>query len=154
MNFRDLYKYIKPLIDIYYTKYFGEKKAFINKMIDILKTKAKQEATKSSIDKSLCFPASCDTVDSSNGQEDHVSMGANAATKLYRVLENCYTIQGIELLNAAQASEFRKPLKTSSILQSLHASYREVVPFVEEDCYLHPLISASTNFVKNISWKM
>jgi histidine ammonia-lyase len=104
--------------------------------------------------KSLCFPASCDTVDSSNGQEDHVSMGANAATKLYRVLENCYTIQGIELLNAAQAYEFRKPLKTSSILQSLHASYREVVPFVEEDCYLHPLISASTNFVKNISWKM
>ena len=104
--------------------------------------------------KSLCFPASCDTIDSSNGQEDHVSMGANAATKLYRVLENCYTIQGIELLNAAQAYEFRKPLKTSSILQSLHASYREVVPFVEEDCYLHPLISASTNFVKNISWKM
>jgi len=83
-----------------------------------------------------------------------VSMGANAATKLYRVLDNCYTIQGIELLNAAQAYEFRKPLKTSSILQSLHASYREVVPFVEEDCYLHPLISASTNFVKNISWKM
>lgn len=54
MNFKDLYKYIKPLIDIYYTKYFGEKKAFINKMIDILKTKAKQEATKSSIDKSVC----------------------------------------------------------------------------------------------------
>jgi hypothetical protein len=54
MNFRDLYKYIKPLIDIYYTKYFGEKKAFINKMIDILKTKAKQEATKSSIDKATC----------------------------------------------------------------------------------------------------
>lgn len=54
MNFRDLYKYIKPLIDIYYTKYFGEKKAFIIKMIDILKQKAKEEATKSSIDKSTC----------------------------------------------------------------------------------------------------
>lgn len=102
--------------------------------------------------KQLCFPASCDTVDSSNGQEDHVSMGANAATKLYRILENCFTIQGIELLNAAQAYEFRKPLKTSPVLQSLHKSYREVVPFVEDDCYLHPLMEASTNFVKTVSW--
>ncbi|MFN5911449.1 MAG: aromatic amino acid lyase, partial [Bacteroidota bacterium] len=59
--------------------------------------------------KQLCTPASVDTIDSSNGQEDHVSMGANAATKLYRIVQNCYTIQSIELLTAAQAFEFRRP---------------------------------------------
>jgi len=52
--------------------------------------------------KQLCAPASVDTIDSSNGQEDHVSMGANAATKLYRIIQNCYTIQAIELFNAAK----------------------------------------------------
>jgi histidine ammonia-lyase len=67
--------------------------------------------------KQLCTPASIDTIDSSNGQEDHVSMGANAATKLYRIVENCFTIQGIELLNAAQAFEFRRPLKSTPILE-------------------------------------
>jgi histidine ammonia-lyase len=65
--------------------------------------------------KQLCTPASIDTIDSSNGQEDHVSMGANAATKLYRIIEKCYTIQSIELMNAAQALEFRRPLKSSKI---------------------------------------
>ena len=102
--------------------------------------------------KQLCFPASCDTVDSSNGQEDHVSMGANAATKLYRVIENCFTIQGIELLNAAQAYEFRKPLKSSEAVHGLFEAYRKVVPFVQEDQYLHPLIQDSKQFVKEI-WK-
>ncbi len=103
--------------------------------------------------KQLCMPASVDTIDSSNGQEDHVSMGSNAGTKLYRVLENCFTIQGIELMNACQAIEFRKPLKTSSQLQEIISEYRKIVPYFEQDCYLHPHINASKSFVKSKTWK-
>jgi histidine ammonia-lyase len=99
--------------------------------------------------KQLCSPASIDTIDSSNGQEDHVSMGANAATKLYRVIENCFSIQGIELLNAAQALEFRRPLKSSPKVEQLFADFRKNVSFVSEDCYQHPLMKESANFVKN-----
>lgn len=101
--------------------------------------------------KQLCTPASVDTIDSSNGQEDHVSMGANAATKLYRVIENCFKIQGIELLNAAQAFEFRRPLKSSAQLEELYTNYRKVVSFVSEDCYQHPLMMASFQFVKKLN---
>lgn len=100
--------------------------------------------------KQLCSPASVDTIDSSNGQEDHVSMGANAATKLYRVIENCFKIQGIEILNAAQAFEFRRPLKSSTEIEKLFADFRRKVAFVNEDCYQHPLMEASFNFVKNL----
>jgi len=98
--------------------------------------------------KQFCTPASIDTIDSSNGQEDHVSMGANAATKLYRIVENCFTIQGIELLNAAQAFEFRRPLKSSPILEEVFAAYRQKVNFVNDDIYLHPLMMESIKFVK------
>lgn len=97
--------------------------------------------------KQLCMPASVDSIDSSNGQEDHVSMGANAATKLYRIIQNCYTIQGIELLNAAQAFEFRRPLKSSKTIEELYHSYRLVVPYVEKDMFLQPLIAKSREFV-------
>lgn len=97
--------------------------------------------------KQLCTPASVDTIDSSNGQEDHVSMGANSATKLYRVVENLYTIQGIELLHACQSMEFRRPKKSSPILEKVFEAYRETVPFVTEDQYLHPLIQKSRDFV-------
>jgi histidine ammonia-lyase len=99
--------------------------------------------------KQLCMPASIDTIDSSNGQEDHVSMGANAATKLYRVVENCFTIQGIELMNAAQAFEFRRPLRSSNVIETLLAEYRQYVNFVQNDEYLHPLIAESSKFMKN-----
>jgi histidine ammonia-lyase len=98
--------------------------------------------------KQLCSPASIDSIDSSNGQEDHVSMGANAATKLYRIVQNCYTIQGIELLNAAQAFEFRRPLKSSETIESLYTDYRKVVTFVKNDTFLQPLIAESVKFVK------
>jgi histidine ammonia-lyase len=98
--------------------------------------------------KQLCTPASVDSIDSSNGQEDHVSMGANAATKLYRIVENCYSIMGIELMNAAQAITFRRPNHTAPILETLLSNYRAVVPFVENDTYLQPLIKKSINFVK------
>jgi len=97
--------------------------------------------------KQLCTPASVDTIDSSNGQEDHVSMGANAATKLYRVVENCYSVLGIELLNAAQAMDFRKE-KSSESIEKLRASYRQQVPFVQSDVYSHELMKKSVEFVK------
>lgn len=100
--------------------------------------------------KQLCSPASIDTIDSSNGQEDHVSMGANAATKLYRIIENCFTIQGIEIMNAAQAIEFRRPLRSSNRIEKIVSEYRKVVPFSKEDKYLHPEIDKSRNFV--IDW--
>lgn len=98
--------------------------------------------------KQLCTPASVDTIDSSNGQEDHVSMGANAATKLLRVVENCFTIQGIELLNAAQAFEFRRPLKSSTSIEKTVSDFRQTVRFVNNDEYLHPLINESIKFAK------
>ena len=101
--------------------------------------------------KQLCTPSSVDSIDSSNGQEDHVSMGANAATKLYRVIQNCYTIQGIELLNAAQALEFRRPLKSSETIEELYSNYRKTVPYVEKDMFLQSLIAKSRDFVINLS---
>lgn len=97
--------------------------------------------------KQLCMPASVDSVDSSNGQEDHVSMGANAATKLYRVIENCFAIQGIELFNAAQAMDFREE-ESSPQIEEIRANYRKYVPFVSEDRFLQPLIRKSIDFVK------
>ena len=98
--------------------------------------------------KQLCTPASVDSIDSSNGQEDHVSMGANAATKLYKVVQNCYSIQGVELMAGAQAMDFRNE-KSSNKIENLRNNYRKVVPFIEIDCYMHPLLMKSTDFVKN-----
>ena len=98
--------------------------------------------------KGLCWPASCDSVPSSNGQEDHVSMGANSATKLVRVVDNVETVLAIELMNAAQALEFRRPARTSLLLEKIHADYRKVVPFLEVDTYLHPLIIRSAQFIR------
>ncbi|WP_343636486.1 histidine ammonia-lyase [Fluviicola sp.] len=99
--------------------------------------------------KQLCTPASIDTIDSSNGQEDHVSMGANAATKLFRVIDNCYSIQGIEILHACQSLEFRRPAKSGQRQEEIFANFRGKVPFVKEDGYMHPLMQASKEFVKN-----
>ncbi len=69
--------------------------------------------------KGLCWPASCDSIPSSQGQEDHVSMGSNAATKLYRVVLNTERVLAIELLNAAQALEFRRPLRSSKPIEDI-----------------------------------
>ena len=99
--------------------------------------------------KGLCWPASCDSIPSSQGQEDHVSMGSNAATKLVRIVDNVETVLAIELFNAAQALEFRRPLKSSPKLESLFADYRRQVPFVDQDTYMHPLIEKSVQFLKN-----
>ena len=99
--------------------------------------------------KGLCWPASCDSIPSSQGQEDHVSMGSNAATKLVRVVDNVETVLAIELFNAAQALEFRRPAKSSPILERIFADYRKEVPFVERDTYMHPLIEKSVQFIRN-----
>lgn len=99
--------------------------------------------------KQLCTPASIDSIVSSNGQEDHVSMGANAATKLYLVIQNVYTVLGIELLNAAQALDFRNVKSTSTTIQKLHADYRKIVAHNNADRFLHLDIQKSIAFVKN-----
>src|SRR5690606_31470803 len=83
--------------------------------------------------KQLCTPASVDSIVSSNGQEDHVSMGANAATKAYRLVNNVYSILAIELMTAAQALYFRRPRKSSPFLENLVDTLRATVPFIEED---------------------
>jgi len=97
--------------------------------------------------KQLCTPASVDTIDSSNGQEDHVSMGANAGTKLFRVIQNVKNILGIELLCASQAIEFRRPSKTSSKNEILLSDYRKTVSFIEEDRIISEDIKKSKDYL-------
>ncbi|RDV16456.1 histidine ammonia-lyase [Pontibacter diazotrophicus] len=98
--------------------------------------------------KQLCSPASIDSISSSNNQEDHVSMGANAATKLYQVVHNLERVLAIELMNAAQALDFRRPLKTSQVLEEMVARYREKVTFATTDRMLHNDIMASIAFLR------
>ncbi len=100
--------------------------------------------------KQLAAPASVDSIVSSNGQEDHVSMGANAATKCLRVVENIETILSIELMNASQALKFREPKNSSPFIQSFLKPYRSVVPFVEEDRVLAEDIHASIAFLSSL----
>ncbi len=97
--------------------------------------------------KQLCTPASADSIVSSNGQEDHVSMGANAAVQAYEVVNNLQQILAIELMTAAQAFEFRRPKKTSEKLENLYHTFRKEVPFIDQDIYMHPLLIASNNFI-------
>lgn len=107
-------------------------------------------ASIASQNKQLCTPASADSIVSSNGQEDHVSMGANAATKTLRIVENTEKILAIELLNGTQAIEFRRPLKTSAVLEKIIKEYRKTVPAIENDRYLHNDIAKSIAFLKKI----
>ncbi|MBN8577708.1 MAG: histidine ammonia-lyase [Cytophagales bacterium] len=103
--------------------------------------------------KQLCTPASVDSIVSSNGQEDHVSMGANAATKVYQVVNNLYSILAIELITAAQALHFRRPLKSSPELEAFVNTFRQVVPFIETDRELHVDMVAAENFLKKYALK-
>lgn len=100
--------------------------------------------------KMYCFAASTDSIVSSNGQEDHVSMGANAATKLYKVMDNLEHILAIELMNAAQGVEFRRPLKTSPILEHFMAEYRKEVPFIKDDIVMYKEIHRTVSFLNRI----
>jgi len=99
--------------------------------------------------KTLCMPSSADSIESSQGQEDHVSMGANAATKSYTVVNNTEKVLAIELLNAVQALEFRRPLKTSPQLEEFVENYRKTVPFVENDTLMYELMHKSQVFLQN-----
>lgn len=99
--------------------------------------------------KQLATPASVDSIESSNGQEDHVSMGANAATKLYQVVNNLERILAIELMNASQALYFREG-KSSEFIQNFVETFREEVPVVKEDRILHYDIEASIDFIKSL----
>ena len=99
--------------------------------------------------KQYATPASIDSIVSSNGQEDHVSMGANAATKTLKIVENLERILAIELLNASQALEFRRPLKSSEFIEMFIKSYRDEVSFVSEDRILHYDIEKSIQFLNS-----
>ena len=101
--------------------------------------------------KMYCYSAASDSIVSSNGQEDHVSMGANAATKLAKIIENLEFIFAIELMNASQAVEFRAPLRTSPFLSQLIAEFRKVVPFVEDDIVMYQAINRAKTFIQNYS---
>ncbi len=100
--------------------------------------------------KTFTMPSSSDSIESSQGQEDHVSMGANAATKAYVIVNNVEKILAIELLNAAQALEFRRPLKSSPFIEDLIAEYRKIVPFVENDTIMYELIAKSIEFLRHV----
>lgn len=79
-------------------------------------------------------------------------MGSNSATKLVRIVDNVETVLAIELFNAAQALEFRRPAKSSPVLERIFADYRKEVPFVVTDTYMHPLIEKSVLFIRNESY--
>lgn len=98
--------------------------------------------------KGLCWPTSCDTIPSSQGQEDHVSMGGNSATKLCRIVDNTERILAIELFNACQALDLRRPLKTSPRLEAWHKAFRAEVPFIVNDEVMSPLIERSIQFLR------
>jgi histidine ammonia-lyase len=102
--------------------------------------------------KQLCTPASIDSIVSSNGQEDHVSMGANAATKLYSVVNNLEKIIAIELLNASQAIEFRRPLKSSTKIETILSAFRSKVSFMQNDRILHNDMMESVNFIQEFNF--
>jgi len=98
--------------------------------------------------KQLCTPASVDSISSSNNQEDHVSMGANAATKCKRVMDNVEKVLAIELLTAVQALEFRRPLKSSAAIEKIVADFRREISFNDADRILHDDMIRAIEFIK------
>lgn len=100
--------------------------------------------------KQLCTPASVDSIVSSNGQEDHVSMGANAALKAFRVVKNVYSVMAIELVTAAQGLHFRRPTKSSPQLEEFVHTFRTQVPFMETDRLLHNDLVKAESFCMTI----
>lgn len=100
--------------------------------------------------KQLCTPAVVDTIDSSNGQEDHVSMGANAATKLHRVMDNIEKLLGIEWMTGAQALEFRRPFTSSEVVENYFQKIRKVIPFIQDDVLMYPLMQQIHQLVESL----
>jgi histidine ammonia-lyase len=107
-----------------------------------------------SSNKQLSTPASVDTIESSQGQEDHVSMGANAATKAYKVAQNLERILAIELFNAAQALEFQRPAKSSPFIEKFVAGYRKKVKFIDQDKTMYDDIARSVEFLKEVELEL
>ena len=103
-----------------------------------------------SMNKQYATPSSVDSIESSQGQEDHVSMGANAAVKAHKILQNLERILAIELMNAAQALEFRRPKKSSPFIEDFVAKYRQEVGFVEDDKIMQPEIAKSVRFIEEV----
>ena len=100
--------------------------------------------------KQLCMPCSVDTIDSSQGQEDHVSMGANAATKMFKVLNNVEKILAYEFFTASQAIQFRRPKRTSGIIEAVLAMFAQEVPFIEEDDLMYPYMNKSLEYIQKL----
>lgn len=100
--------------------------------------------------KSLTMPCSSDSITSSQGQEDHVSMGANAATKCYRVIQNVEKLLAIELFNSAQALEFRKPLKSSPLIEQIIEQYRQHIQFIDNDVVMYDKMQYSVDFIEEL----
>ncbi len=107
-----------------------------------------------SMNKQYATPASVDSIESSQGQEDHVSMGANAATKAHKILQNLERIMAIELMNAAQALEFRRPKKSSPFIEDFIAKYRKEVDFIEDDKIMQPEIAKSVRFIEEVELEL
>jgi histidine ammonia-lyase len=103
--------------------------------------------------KQLATPASVDSIESSQGQEDHVSMGANAATKAWRIVQNVERILAIELMNAAQALEYRRPKKSSPLLESFVAEFRRHVPNIAVDTVMYSEMQKAVRFLQNVNTK-
>ena len=101
-----------------------------------------------SLNKSLAMPSSVDSIPSCQDQEDIVSMGANAAIKLHKVILNTERVLAIELFNAAQALEFRFPKKSSPVLMKIHEAFRKEVPFITDDVVMYPLIEKAIQFLR------
>ena len=110
-------------------------------------------ASMASENKQLCTPASVDTISSSNNQEDHVSMGANSATKCLRVIKNVENILAIELLTAVQAIEYRRPLKSSPKIERLVTEFRKKISFNKTDRYLHDDMISAIKFMQEYELK-
>jgi histidine ammonia-lyase len=101
--------------------------------------------------KQWCTPAVIDTIDSSNGQEDHVSMGANAATQLHRVLENVQKVIALEWMTAAQALDLKRPLKSSAVVEKYHEMLRKEVPFLTVDDLMSPLMNRANDLLESLT---
>jgi len=97
--------------------------------------------------KIFCHPASVDSIESSNGQEDHVSMGSIAGVKLVEVVKNIHSVLSIELLTSAQAMNFRRPRKSSPELEQLLSDFRNEIPYIKQDVIMHDLIIKSEKFL-------
>jgi histidine ammonia-lyase len=106
-------------------------------------------AALASENKSLCYPASADSIPTSLGQEDHVSMGSISGVKALKIIDNVWSILGIELLTASQALDFKLPIKPHPFLHHIHQEVRKIIPFVENDVLMGSLVNDSIAFIKS-----